>query len=135
MADEFNFMQAAEKAIRDLRREVDMAKAAARKRTAWNVVLTGVVIVLLAVSGLSVSLWAGQRDALSQFRQQAVNSCQIGNDRAAGTVTALSELVRLLEGPHPTAKVQKEAAAYDAYVLAHNQQRDCKKAYSSGAGQ
>lgn len=120
--DESSFVTAAEKAIEALRNEVQDARKAARKRTMWNIILSIVTVVTLAVASLGVVLFF-------QLHQQAVISCQAGNDRAAGTVTALNELVLLLEGPHPTVAVQKEAAAYNAYVLAHNSPRNCPQAY------
>lgn len=135
---------AAEKAIQDLQRQVNATDAAANlaKKSAdsvaksagrWKKLTIGLLagfVLLAGVLAFSVSLYLGQRDNVNSLRQQAVNSCMIGNSRAAGTVTALNELVRLLEGPHPTADTRKKAAAYDAFVLSHNRQRDCRKAYS-----
>lgn len=143
-----NMQAAAEKAISDLQRQVDDAKvaadaakvsadAAAKSATRWKRLTVGLcagLAVLAVVCAMGLRLFLDQQSATNSLRQQAVNSCMIGNDRAAGTVTALDELVMLLEGPNPTAATKKKAAAYDAFVLQHNQQRDCSKAYSPGAG-
>lgn len=143
-----NYMQAAaEKAINDLQQQVDNAQRAAeaaknsadsvaRSAALWKKLTVGLLVGFLllgVVCGFGARLYLGQRDVTNNLRQQAVRACMIGNDRAAGTVTALNELVKLLEGPNPTADTQKKAAAYDAFVLSHNQQRDCTKEYPSSA--
>ena len=130
-----NFMRAAaEKAIRDLQQQADNAQRAATTAKAaadsaaslasrWRKVTVAGLTVLVLLFGLGT--WS-----FFSFRQATVHSCQVGNDRAQGTVVVIDELVKLLEGPHPTAKTIKEAADYEAYVAAHNQQRDCSRVYS-----
>ena len=75
-----------------------------------------------------------QSNATSQLRQQAIASCQIGNDRAAGTVTALNDLILVLEGPKPTPQILAIAANLQQKILSSNQQRDCSKAYAPANG-
>ena len=138
MDSESGFMLAAEKAIADLQAQVEETKAAAEQakidavsvaRSAKRWKILTVVLMLLVIS--TGYLWIGQRSATSQLRQQAVNSCVVGNERAAGVVTALNELVDLLEGPHPTAAIREEAAKYKVFVVQHNKTRNCPKAYGS----
>ena len=100
---EANFMAAAEQAIaslqvqaRDAADSAAVAKNAAYRAEAtarrWRklTVLLGVVIAMLvataAVTGYFVNQNRNQADGL---RQQAIASCEIGNDRAAGTMTTL----------------------------------------------
>lgn len=113
---------AAEKAISDLKAEVEegrkaaaAVRKAARIRIAWNVVLS---IVVAATTLLGF-----------QLHSQAVSSCQQGNDRATGTVVALDQLVTILEGSKPTAQVRDLAAQYEAFVAQHNAPRNCSQAY------
>lgn len=134
MATPDNYMQAAaEKAIRDLQSQVDYAQDSAQKAEAsaaraessaarWKKLTVGTLTLAVVIAALGTWFYIG-------LRQQAVNSCRIGNDRAMGTVVVIDELVRLLEGPHPTAATKQKAAAYDAYVAAHNQQRNCAHVY------
>lgn len=137
-----NFMQAAaEKAISDLQHQVDDAQASAqaaqaaadsvaRSATLWKRFTLGLLIgfvLLLGMIGAGARMYLDQQSAIHEIRQNAVTACQHDNYHAAGTVTALDELVRLLEGPSPTAKVQQEAAAYEKFVVQHNQQRDCSR--------
>jgi hypothetical protein len=112
---EANFMLAAEKAIADLQDEVKKGRTAARRKTAWNIILS-----IVAAATILLGL---------QLHQQAVSSCQAGNDRATGTIVTIDRLTFLLEGPHPSAKVQKAAAEYEAYVAQHNAPRNCTQAY------
>lgn len=145
MNNDNNFLMqaAAEKAIADLQAQATAAQIAATqaKKSAdqaaqtasrWRkltVALGAAVAVLVVLAGFGVRLYVSQGDATNKLRAQAIASCQIGNDRASGTVTALDELVVLLEGPHPTADVKRRAAAYDAFVLSHNEPRNCPQAY------
>jgi hypothetical protein len=138
VSDENNFLMqaAAEKAIADLQAQAtaaaeaaatakNAAESTARSAKRWKI-LTAVLAVVVLLCGYVT--WQ-QHNSTNQLRQQAIASCEIGNDRAAGTVTALDELVILLEGPHPTADVQRRAAAYDTFVAQHNPQRNCQQAY------
>jgi cell division protein FtsB len=143
-AHESSYMMAAEKAIADLqvqvadtknsavaaRKAAISASNSARRWQVLTVVLAVVVVLVAATSAFGVVLYFQQRDATNQLRNQAINSCEIGNDRAAGTVTALDELVKLLEGPHPTSDTKAKAKAYDDFVLSHNAQRNCPQAFS-----
>jgi len=124
---------AAEKAIHDLQDQVDHAQdsaaraetSAARAETSanrWKKLTVGALALAVVVAVLGTWFFFG-------LRQQARNSCRIGNDRAMGTVTVIDELVTLLEGPHPTAATKQKAADYEAYVAAHNPQRDCSHVY------
>jgi negative regulator of sigma E activity len=138
-------MIAAEAAITDLRSEAEEAKSAARSAKvnaesalrsakrwqALTVVLGIVVVVLLAVSCFGVVLWYQQREATTQLKQQAISSCEIGNDRSAATIAVIDQLVTLLEGPSPSAAVQEKASEYEKFVNEHNVLRDCQQAYSS----
>ena len=145
---EANFMAAAEQAIaslqvqaRDAADSAAVAKNAAYRAEAtarrWRklTVLLGVVIAMLvataAVTGYFVNQNRNQADGL---RQQAIASCEIGNDRAAGTVAALQQLVTLSEGGHPSTQIKKIGDQYIAFVKAHNKQRNCQQAYSPNAG-
>jgi hypothetical protein len=112
---EVNFAAAAEKAIADLKKEVDKGRKAARVRAAWNIVLSIVVVVIVLLG--------------FQLHAQTIASCQTGNDRAAGTVAALDQLVTLLEGTHPTPAIQQVATNYEAFVATHNAQRNCQQVY------
>lgn len=125
---------AAEKAIKDLQQQAtdakeaaDVAKAAAEraetgaKRQRKLTILIGVLLIVV----VAIGSWS-----FLGFRQQAVNSCGVGNDRAAATVTIMNRLVFLLEGPHPDAKTIAAASAYDKFVADHNKQRDCSRVYT-----
>lgn len=142
--NEVSFVLAAEKAIEDLRFQAGEAataataakKAAGRAETSarrWRrltVVLGLVVTLSLALSGLGAYLWLQQKSATSQLRQQAITSCQIGNDRATGTVASMDQLITVLEGPAPKDNIKVIARNLEAYILAHNQQRNCPQAYT-----
>lgn len=146
MSDENLFLMqaAAERAIADLQNKVTAAQdsaeqaktsadSVARSANLWKklTLVLGIVVLVLAVTvGFGVKLYMNQQDATAKLRSQATAACETGNDRAAGTVTALDELVVLLEGSHPTAKVQQEAAAYEKFVAQHNAQRDCQSLHS-----
>lgn len=141
---ESNFIQAAEKAIENLQLQVNTAAgaaenakasaySAAQTATLWKrltIALSCAVVLLLVLAGFGVSLYMGQRNSTNALRQEAINACMTGNDRAAGTVTALDELVTLLEGSKPTAAVKSKAASYEAFVAQHNAPRNCQQAYS-----
>lgn len=134
MATPDNYMQAAaEKAIRDLQSQVNYAQDSALRAEAsaaraevsanrWKKLTVGAIALVVLVAGLGAYLFFG-------LRQQAVNSCKVGNDRATSAIVVIDELVKLLEGPHPTAKTQAIAKDYENYVAAHNQQRDCSNVY------
>jgi len=124
---------AAEKAINDLQNQVNYAQDSALRAEAsaaraessanrWKKLTIGALALAVVVAVLGTWFFFG-------LRQQAQNACRIGNDRAMGTVTVIDELVILLEGPHPTAVTRQKAAAYEAYVAAHNPQRDCSHVY------
>jgi hypothetical protein len=113
---------AAEKAIADLKTEVEKGREAAaavrkaaRIRMAWNAVLSIVVAAMVLI--------------YFQLHSQAVSSCQQGNDRASGTVVALDQLVNILEGPTPKPDIKQIATQYEAFVATHNAPRDCSQAY------
>lgn len=134
MATPDNYMQAAaEKAIRDLQSQVNYAQDSALRAEAsaaraevsasrWKKLTVGTIALVVLVGALGAYLFFG-------LRQQAVNSCKVGNDRSASAIVVIDELVKLLEGPHPTAETKKLAANYENYVAAHNQQRDCSNVY------
>lgn len=114
---------AAEKAVADLRAEAKAGREAAiairkaaRIRAAWNILLS-IVVAATTYFGF-------------QLHSQAVRSCQTGNDRTAGTVVALDQLVNLLEGPTPKPAIKQIATQYEAFVASHNAPRDCTQAYS-----
>lgn len=131
------------KTLKDFQDRLDISERRDRIRGILWVIITSLVIGLAVVTGISVSLLINQSDATAQNMQQtqqleiqqqrqhgqAVASCQIGNDRAAGTVAAIDELITLLEGKHPTPAIRKIAAKYEAFVLAHNAPRNCQAAY------
>lgn len=141
--DEASFMLAAETAIQQLQVQANEAKTAAeeakdaadrseKSAKRWKiltVVMSVIIALTLALSALGVNLWLEQRAATGQLQQASISSCEVGNDRAQGTVDALSQLVNILEGPNPTAAVKQVADNYTAFVLSHNRQRDCQTAY------
>lgn len=138
---EANFIAAAEKAIDDLRSQAANASTAAliAKKAAAHAEATfkkwrrriGLILVLLiataSVTGYYVNQNRSQSDGL---RQQAISSCQIGNDRAAGTVEAVDALITVLEGPHPKAAIKSIAVKLEADILKHNEPRNCQQAYT-----
>lgn len=138
---EANYIAAAEKAIADLRTEAsnaataaliakraaDRAVAAAKKFRIKVIVAFILLVATTSVTGYYVNQNRSQSDEL---RQQAISSCQIGNDRAAGNVYAVDALISVLEGPHPKADIKAIAEKLEANILMHNEPRNCQQAYT-----
>lgn len=104
---------------------------------AVDIILTVVVVAfsVQAHNAASAADSARQQSAAAAAAQKAlhqanINSCETGNEYRAGTVASLDQLVTILEGPDPSAKVQKIAATYKRDVQARNMPRDCAAAYA-----
>lgn len=137
---EANFITAAEKAIDDLRtlagdaataallarKAANQAIAAAKKFRIRVIAALVLLVATASVTGYYVNQNHNQSDGL---RQQTIASCQIGNDRAAGTVAAVDALIIVLEGPHPKANIKAIAEKLEANILMHNEPRNCQQAY------
>ena len=124
--------EAAEKAREDARKAKEAADLAEKSAKRWRrlTVVLGLVIGLLIVAyGVGGYIVNQTRNNTDGLRKQAISSCQIGNDRAAGTVAALDQLITVLEGPHPTAKIRGIASDLERYILQHNAPRNCEQAY------
>lgn len=111
---------------------------------AVDIILT-VVVIIASVEAHNAALSAGSAHqqataananaaaaaaAQKALHQANVNSCETGNQYRAGTVASLDQLVTLLEGPKPSARVQEVAAAYERDVAARNMPRNCAKVYA-----
>lgn len=130
-----NYVKAAEKAIGQLQQEVaaaqdsaDRAEASASRAEAgaskWKKLTVGLLALVVVVAGLGAG-------AVFGIRQQAINTCNVGNDRATGLVRALDEIVTLSQAAKkPTPAAKKLGAQYEAYVASVLPQRDCSRAYS-----
>lgn len=129
-----NFMvAAAEKALSDLQNKADYATDAAARAedsaaraesmaSRWKKLTIGVLALVIIVAGLGAWMFFG-------LRQQAVNSCKIGNDRATGTIVSMDELIKVLEGPKPKPQIVSLANNLENYIASHNQQRNCSSVY------
>lgn len=133
-----NLQAAATEAKADAETAKEAATEAKSEVKRWKFltkILVAFMAIALAVSVLSVYNWAQNANATDQLRKQAITSCQIGNERAAGTVDAFNEFFKIAEGPHPTPKTVALVKNLEAYILAHNPQRNCNQAYNARAAQ
>lgn len=118
--------------------EAKLAAASAEKTAGkwrrWSIIQSVVIVALVAVSAVTGYFVNQTRTNTDGLRQQSIQSCQIGNQRAAGTVAAVDFLVDTLEGPHPTAAIKALANSVKAQVLKDNEPRNCSQAYQAPAG-
>lgn len=121
-------------AATDAKLAADRAEKTAKRWRKLSILLGIVVAFLIGVSAVTGYFVNQTRNNTNGLREQSIQSCEIGNQRAAGTVAALDFLVGVLEGPNPTPTIKALAQRVEAQVLKDNKPRDCSQAYQPPSG-
>jgi hypothetical protein len=118
------------------------ATAAREEARRWKLltrVLSVFVLVAMVASGLSIYNWIRAVDSTNQLRQQAINSCKMGNAERAAEVSVwdhvLNEFLAGLTREPPAQQAETIAFVRETehYLAVQLAPRDCTQVYNAQA--